>query len=281
MELLNVNHITPMGNGQFEKAQDNLVQNRNILDGIETRYRSQTLPNQNIQELMARNMVAQNYPTVEDIEAEINRLIGKEQYAKTSPEILQSSPQPLLAQNQNIYQNIENTHVQASQNNDMPIMNTEKAMGGPNLAQPVEMLKQDVSALSPKMNMQSPLQGSLESSFGWRLDPFTKERAWHNGIDIQAKEGSPIKAAAHGVVSFVGQDPELGNVVIIDHHNGLQSVYGHNSELLVQQGEKITTGTEIAKVGMSGRATGPHLHFEIRDNGLSINPEPYLSNEVI
>ncbi len=82
-------------------------------------------------------------------------------------------------------------------------------------------------------------------------------------------------------MKFAGQDRELGNMIIIDHGNGVESVYGHNSELLVKAGDTINSGTQIAKVGSSGRTNGSHLHFEIRQNGLSINPEPYFAKEEI
>jgi len=155
-----------------------------------------------------------------------------------------------------------------------------KAMGGPQISQPSHALPgTKVSGLSPKMDIQSPLEaGEVSSGFGWRLDPFSKERAWHTGIDIQASAGSKVSVVHDGVVSFAGKDAELGNMLIVEHGNGMQSVYGHNAELLVEEGEKISAGTNIANVGMSGRAAGEHLHFEIRHNGLSINPAPYLSS---
>ncbi len=275
--------LTPRGNENFDRANQSLNQNRNILDGIQTRYRSTALPNPSIQQFLANNM-AYNYPTVEEVQAEIDKLLGKE---KSPPMIMAQNNLEAEPQKQNnIYQVAENVGIKPvqdieitklNQSNILLNPNLEKAMGGPNLEQPEQIAPQNISAVSPNLSLQSPLEGSLESVFGWRLDPFTQQRAWHNGIDIKAEQGSLIKAAASGVVSFVGEDPELGQVVIIDHENGLQSVYGHNSELLVQEGENISAGTDIAKVGMSGRATGPHLHFEIRDNGLSINPEPYLS----
>ena len=153
------------------------------------------------------------------------------------------------------------------------------AIGGPQISQPAHALPNNkVSGISPLLEIQAPLaNGELRSGFGWRLDPFSKERAWHTGIDIQASAGSNVNVVREGVVSFAGKDVELGNMVIVDHGDGMQSLYGHNAELLVKEGEKISAGTNIAKVGMSGRAAGAHLHFEVRHNGLSINPEPYLS----
>lgn len=139
----------------------------------------------------------------------------------------------------------------------------------------------NVSALAPQTEFSKPIEGHVTSSFGWRLDPISNKRAWHTGIDIKANYGSSVAAAKPGTVKFAGTDPELGNVVIVDHGNGLESVYGHNSKILVKKGDVIQVGTQIAKVGSSGRTNGAHLHFEIRQNGLSINPEPYLMKEKI
>ena len=175
---------------------------------------------------------------------------------------------------------INSTSVFAGQKVDQR-NNISDALGGPQISQPAHVLPSTkVSGLSPELNIQAPLQnGEVRSGFGWRLDPFSKERAWHTGLDIQAAAGSNVNAVHDGVVSFAGKDAELGNMVVIEHGNGMQSVYGHNAELLVKEGEKISAGTNVAMVGMSGRAAGAHLHFEIRHNGLSINPEPYLSNK--
>ena len=140
---------------------------------------------------------------------------------------------------------------------------------------------ENVSAKPLENEFQIPAAGTVSSSFGWRFDPVNRQRAWHTGLDIQAKHGSAVTASGTGTVKFAGQDKELGNMIVIDHGNGVESVYGHNSELLVKTGDTISSGTQIAKVGSSGRTNGSHLHFEIRQNGLSINPEPYLAKEEI
>lgn len=138
-----------------------------------------------------------------------------------------------------------------------------------------------VSALAPQEEFAMPVDGNISSPFGWRIDPINHARAWHTGLDIQAESGSRVTASMAGTVTFAGEDKELGNMIVIDHGNGIESVYGHNSELLVKAGDTINSGTQIAKVGSSGRTNGSHLHFEIRQNGLSINPEPYFTKEKI
>lgn len=115
-----------------------------------------------------------------------------------------------------------------------------------------------------------PARGRLTSRFGWRR--------WrhHDGIDIAASRGAPITAALDGVVTFAGWYYSYGRTVIIDHGNGLQTRYGHAASLLVRPGQKVTKGQLIARVGSTGRSTGPHVHFEVRINGRAVNPMKYL-----
>lgn len=115
-----------------------------------------------------------------------------------------------------------------------------------------------------------PARGRLTSRFGWRR--------WrhHDGIDIAAPHGAPVTAARDGVVVFSGWYHAYGKAVIIDHGSGLQTLYGHNSRLLVRSGQRVTKGQLIAHVGSTGRSTGPHLHFEVRINGRPVNPIKYL-----
>ena len=116
-----------------------------------------------------------------------------------------------------------------------------------------------------------PARGQLTSRFGWRR--------WrhHDGIDIAAPYGSPIYAARPGRVVFAGWYFAYGRAVIVDHGDGLQTLYGHASQLLVRTGETVNQGELIARVGSSGRATGPHVHFEVRVNGKAVNPMNYMN----
>lgn len=132
------------------------------------------------------------------------------------------------------------------------------------------------NAVLPELNW--PLaEGRKSSGFGWRDDPFTGKRAWHAGVDLAAPIGSPITSCWPGTVSFSGRRGGYGNLVIVDHPGGWQSFYGHNSENLVRVGDKIAAGKEIAKVGSTGRSTGPHLHFELRQGNQAWNPEMILN----
>ncbi|NLW91833.1 MAG: M23 family metallopeptidase [Syntrophomonadaceae bacterium] len=115
-----------------------------------------------------------------------------------------------------------------------------------------------------------PLLGKITSYFGWR------QSAYHYGLDIAGETGDPILAAAGGVVSFRGWKGNYGRAVILDHPDGRQTLYGHMQRILVDTGEQVERGETIGQVGSTGRSTGPHLHFEIRQDGTCMNPLNYL-----
>ncbi len=122
-----------------------------------------------------------------------------------------------------------------------------------------------------------PVEGGWYSSnYGWRIDPFTGQRAFHEGIDFMAEEGTPVHAAAAGVVVYSDFHPQYGNMVEIDHGNDLISRYAHASKRLVKVGDVVLRGSLIANVGRTGRATGAHLHFEVRQRGAARNPAQFL-----
>jgi murein DD-endopeptidase MepM/ murein hydrolase activator NlpD len=118
--------------------------------------------------------------------------------------------------------------------------------------------------------------GTLSSWYGRRLSPISGQPHLHEGIDIAAPDGSPVFAARDGSVRSVGQDPSLGNYVVLAHANGYNTVYGHLSVVLVKPGAQMSQGTIIGRVGSSGLSTGPHLHFEVRKEGRSLNPGTFL-----
>jgi len=118
--------------------------------------------------------------------------------------------------------------------------------------------------------------GSITSGFGYRKSPFTGKREFHTGVDIADEIGAPVRATADGVVTCSERRGSFGNLVVIDHGHGIVSVYGHLSKLSVEPGEKVTKGQVIGAVGSTGRSTGPHLHYEIRFNGIPMNAERYL-----
>lgn len=121
--------------------------------------------------------------------------------------------------------------------------------------------------------------GYVTSGFGRRADPFGGGAAWHKGIDFDARTGDPVLAVADGVVSYSGVRSGYGKVVEIDHGNGLVTRYAHNSRNLVQVGDLVRVGHQIAKAGSTGRSTGAHVHFEVWENGRVVNPRRFLDGK--
>ncbi|MDO8334709.1 MAG: M23 family metallopeptidase [Nitrosomonas sp.] len=114
------------------------------------------------------------------------------------------------------------------------------------------------------------------SGYGYRIDPFTGKKAFHEGVDFSAEVGTPIKASAGGVVVYSDRHPEYGNMIEIDHGDDLISRYAHASKRLVKLGQVVLQGQKIAEVGNTGRSTGAHLHFEIRHKDRPLNPSKFL-----
>lgn len=157
------------------------------------------------------------------------------------------------------------------------------------LTQAVDARDDSLSSIEAKILQQSVLKDMLpnsnpinaafnSSSYGWRIDPFNGNKAFHEGLDFTANTGTPIRAAADGIVSSAELTGAYGKLVKIEHGAGLETRYAHTSKILVKVGERVTKGQIIAEVGSTGRSTGPHLHYEIRLNGASLDPRKYLNN---
>jgi murein DD-endopeptidase MepM/ murein hydrolase activator NlpD len=123
-----------------------------------------------------------------------------------------------------------------------------------------------------------PLEGRVGSSFGQREDPINGEGAFHSGIDIDAPYGSPVRAAADGEVTGASMGAGYGRQIVLNHGHDVLTVYGHLSAMAVLPGQHVTRGQVIGYVGQSGRATGPHLHYEVRVHNVPVNPHKYLRN---
>ena len=123
----------------------------------------------------------------------------------------------------------------------------------------------------------APLHGVTTSSFGWREDPATEREAFHYGVDLAAEEGSEIACFADGMVGVVAESVELGKYLTVHHENGVMTLYAHCSRITVPSGAAVKRGDKLAEVGSTGNATGPHLHFEIHDGEVYLDPVYYLS----
>ncbi|MFW5432558.1 MAG: M23 family metallopeptidase [Methylophilaceae bacterium] len=136
------------------------------------------------------------------------------------------------------------------------------------------------SVLKDMLPNSKPISAAYKSSsFGWRTDPFKGTKAFHEGLDFTARMGTKIRAAADGIVTTSSNTSAYGNLVKLNHGAGLETRYAHASKLLVKVGERVVKGQVIALVGSTGRSTGPHLHYEIRLNGHSLDPRKYLKKK--
>lgn len=144
----------------------------------------------------------------------------------------------------------------------------------PNVAQ----TSPEVPNSPPTTNIPSIQAPRISSGFGVRRHPLSGRLKHHNGIDLPFPRGTPILAPADGLVLFAGWRNGFGNVVQIDHGNGYQTLFAHNSVNLVHTGDAVTVTTTIARVGATGAATGPHIHFEVRFDGELVNPLRFIRN---
>ena len=128
-----------------------------------------------------------------------------------------------------------------------------------------------------KMRWPAPSFKQITSRYGWRRHPIHKRNEHHNGVDISSSTGNPILAAEGGTVILAGRNGSYGLCVMINHGGGLATLYGHASKILVKVGDVVSSGTKIAEIGSTGVSTGPHLHFEVHENGKSVDPKKYLN----
>ena len=137
------------------------------------------------------------------------------------------------------------------------------------------LTKKDILTHTPSV---WPVMGWVTSGFGFRTNPFTGLTQMHEGIDISNRTGTLVVAPADGIISDIGNDLVYGKIVVISHGFGTNTRYGHLNKVLVKVGQNVKRGDKIAEVGMSGKTTGPHLHYEVRLNGIPANPMRYILN---
>ena len=137
--------------------------------------------------------------------------------------------------------------------------------------------KGEVAVRKAAGGLRWPIMGRINSPFGWRTHPITRRKDFHTGIDIKADRNDPIKAAGSGKVVYSGWMGGYGKVLVIEHTNGQSTLYAHCSTLLAGKGASVSSGQLVARIGTTGRSTGPHLHFEVRNGNSPVNPIKYLS----
>jgi len=152
----------------------------------------------------------------------------------------------------------------------------EAAVDQEELSQRLMEFFQDQKSLLASTPSIWPVKGWITSGFGRRKSPFTGRKTMHAGIDIATRSGTPIITPADGVVSFSGRKGSFGKVIVIDHGYGYNTFYGHCSSLKKKVGDKVKRGDVVAYVGNTGRSTGPHVHYEVRVNGVATNPMKYI-----
>jgi len=144
----------------------------------------------------------------------------------------------------------------------------------------VDYMQKDIDELFDTMKnlpVGSPLDGKINSGFGYRKDPFRSSIGFHSGVDIDAKFGDPVVATADGVVKKTGWQGSYGKTIVLQHEEGFETIYGHLSKISVEEGQKVKVGEVIGKAGNTGRSTGTHLHYEVVKDGQRVNPSNFLS----
>ena len=140
----------------------------------------------------------------------------------------------------------------------------------------LSLLRRDLEGLIASIPSEWPTKGWLSSRFGRRRSPWTKKMEFHNGLDIANRRGTPVYASGNGVVKFAGQSNGSGKSVVINHGQGITTLYGHLSKIHVKKGERVKKNQKIANVGSTGKSTNPHLHYEVRISGTPIDPRRHL-----
>jgi len=160
---------------------------------------------------------------------------------------------------------------------DLRRLDEEATVEGKSLGE-LEGLLQNKRVLLTHTPSLWPTRGWLTSGFGYRISPFTGLRQRHEGIDISNRIGTPIIAPADGVVTNIGREWGFGKILVISHGFGFITRFAHLDRIDVKIGQKVKRGEEVAKMGSTGRSTGPHLHYEVRVNGVPVNPLKYILN---
>ena len=156
------------------------------------------------------------------------------------------------------------------------ILDQDKKIFSKSLSTSPKIKELPFNSLEKSTPIGSPVEGKITSHFGRRYSPFSKRQTFHTGIDISIPSGTPVVASADGVIKFAGRKGGYGKMVHIKHGNGRETIYAHLSHVSVMPNRKIKRGQILGKVGSTGQSTGPHLHYEILENGRPVNPIKYI-----
>ncbi|HHY13149.1 MAG TPA: M23 family metallopeptidase, partial [Thermoanaerobacterales bacterium] len=193
--------------------------------------------------------------------------------ASINPDILQASVASrsggfLITRNQ--------TTIREQMNDDLETIKTEIDSREDSLTALKSAVEERQERLDNTPSIWPVNNPKITSTFGYRRSPFGNSRELHKGIDLAVRHGSPVHVTHDGIVTFAGWRSGYGYTVIVDNNYGYSTLYAHNSSLLVKKGTRVKKGDRIAKVGSTGRSTGAHLHYEVRVNGLLVNPREYM-----
>lgn len=213
---------------------------------------------------------------LKDFDKRIRIIANLEKGQETAPNMGMGGPSPSDLREKLKSEKDENGLAQQMKS-DIDRLKTEAASQEESLTELEKLLqsKREMLVCTPSI---WPVQGWVTSAFGFRTNPFTGLSQMHEGLDISNRVGTLIVAPANGIVSDTGSDYGHGNVVVVSHGFGLTSRYLHLSKIFVKPGQRVKRGDKIAEIGMTGKTTGPHLHYEVRLNGIPVNPVRYILN---
>ena len=211
---------------------------------------------------------------LKDLDKRIRIIANLEKGQETTPFMGMGGPSPSDIRDKLKVGKDENGLVQQMKS-DVARLQSEAAQQEDSLSE-LEKLLQDKKDMLVHTPSVWPTHGWVTSGFGFRMNPFTGLTQMHEGLDISNRVGTPIIAPGDGIVVDIGNDLAIGRNVVISHGFGMISQYGHLDKALVKIGQKVKRGDKIAELGMTGKTTGPHLHYEVRMNGIPVNPTRYI-----